>query len=116
MTTTLKPHPTLGAVEAMRLRESFERVLDDGSRDVTVDLSEVRRLSAAGLTAVTHFLARGRRTGLRVELRLPRSAGAREVIEQSGLEPFLVDGGMWKAPRTRHTGHMESTASVAQAA
>ena len=112
-TTTLRPHPVLGAVEAMRLRDTIDRVLEDGSRSINLDMTGVRELSAAGLAAVTNLLAQGRRTGFAVRLLLPEDPEATEVIEQADLGRFLAPGGIWNRSSSRHTGPMEPHTAVA---
>ena len=107
-TTILRPPPVLGAVEAMRFRDTFKLVVEDGGTRVILDLTGVRELSAAGLAAITNLLAQGRRIGIPVRVLMPEegSAAAR-IIDQADLSRFLAPGGMWNALPTGHTGSME---------
>lgn len=63
-TVTLKPKAVLGPVEAMAFRVTSKQAIRNGVSGAIVDLTNVRELSLAGLAAVTHLLAEGRRIGL----------------------------------------------------
>ncbi|MCB1126013.1 MAG: STAS domain-containing protein [Verrucomicrobiae bacterium] len=97
-TTILRPLGVLGAVEAMDLRNNFQRVVDNRDSGVVVDLTGVQLLSAAGLAAVTNILGQGRRSGIQVRV-LPPEEGSEAalVIEQADLRRFLAPGGLWNA-------------------
>ncbi len=71
--TILRPPAVLGAVEAMRLRDTFELMVEVCGTGVIVDLTGVQELSAAGLAAVTNFLAQGRRIGTPIRVLLPEA-------------------------------------------
>ncbi|MCB1290035.1 MAG: STAS domain-containing protein [Mycobacterium sp.] len=95
-TAILRPLGVLGAVEAMDLRNNFQRIVDNGGSGVVVDLTGVQLLSAAGLAAVTNILGQGRRSGMQVRV-LPPEEGSEAalVIEHADLRRFLAPGGLW---------------------
>ena len=94
--TILRPPPVLGAVEAMRLRDTFELMVEVCGAGVIVDLTGVQELSAAGLAAVTNFLSQGRRIGTPIRVLLPEAGTeAARVIDQADLRRFLAPRGMW---------------------
>ena len=102
--TILRPNPMLDAVEAMRLRDDFTRVLEDGGNGVIVDLTGVQELSGAGLAAVTNLLAQGRRTGTTIRVLLPEPGSrAARIIDQADLRRFLAPGGRWNTMATRQS-------------
>lgn len=87
----LRPHPVLGPVEAMRLRQNFELVASAGRVRVVIDLTGVSALSAAGLAAVTHILMRGRRTRMPMRVLLPeQGSDAGQIIDHADLWRFLA--------------------------
>ncbi|KKE99822.1 hypothetical protein WN67_21995 [Mycolicibacterium obuense] len=87
----LRPHPVLGPVEAMRLRQNFELVASAGRVRVVIDLTGVSALSAAGLAAVTHILMRGRRTRMSMRVLLPeQGSDAGQIIDHADLWRFLA--------------------------
>lgn len=95
-TAILRPRGVVGPIEAMGLRDSFTRVLNNGASSVIVDLTGVQQLSAAGLAAVTNLLGQGRRSGIPVRV-LPPEEGSEAalIIELADLRRFLAPGGLW---------------------
>lgn len=102
--TILRPPAMLGAVEAMRLRDTFALLVEAGGDGVIVDLTGVQELSAAGLAAVTNFLAQGGRLGIPIRVLLPEAgSGAARVIDQADLRRFLAPTAMGNTVPCTHT-------------
>ncbi len=72
----LKPEGRLNMVAAPRLRSAIERLVQDGSTRVVLDLSDVSFMDSSGLGAVIAGLKRARQAG--GDLRL---AGAGEQVQ-----------------------------------
>lgn len=76
---------------APRLREELLRVVADGARMVTVDLSELAFIDSTGLSVLITGLKRLREQGGEMALRSP-TPGTRRVLEITGLtEVFAID-------------------------
>lgn len=107
-TAILRPRPMLSAVEAMNLRDSFKRVLENGGTGVVVDLTGVQELSAAGLAAVTNLIGQGRKAGIPVRVLMPEDGtGAARIVQQADLGRFLAPGGVWNTLPTDHSGSVK---------
>ena len=75
---------------APQLREELLRVISDGARMVTVDLSELAFVDSTGLSVLITGLKRLRQQGGEMALRSP-TPGTRRVLEITGLtEVFAV--------------------------
>lgn len=98
----LRPSCVVDPVEAMRLRDNFNLVVEAGRVGVILDLTGVQELSTAGLIAVTHIIARGRRGGISIRLLLPECKEAARVIENADLWRFLRLGGTWNPLPPEH--------------
>ncbi len=104
----LRPGPLLSAVEAMNLRDSFKRVLENGGTGLVVDLTGVQELSAAGLAAVTNLVGLGRRSGIPVRVLMPEEGnGAARIVQQADLGRFLAPGGVWNTLPNDHSGSVK---------
>ncbi len=110
-TAILRPLGALGAVEAMDLRNNFQRVVDNGDSGVVLNLTGIQLLSAAGLAAVTNILGQGRRSGIQVRV-LPPEEGSEAalVIEQADLRRFLAPGGHWNVLANEQRGEVARSA------
>ena len=61
--TTLQIRGELDALSAGELRPLLDRVVEDGSRDVTVDLSQLRLVDSSGVGALVSLYKRVRACG-----------------------------------------------------
>lgn len=76
---------------APQLREELLRVVADGAKMVTVDLSELAFIDSTGLSVLITGLKRLRQQGGEMALRSP-TPGTRRVLEITGLtEVFSID-------------------------
>ena len=91
--TIFRPSPTLGPVEAHRLRNNVDLAGGVSDAGVIVDLSGVEELSGAGLAAVTNLVARSRRSGIPVRVLMPAAgSAAARTIDLADLGRFLAPG------------------------
>jgi len=67
----LRPEGRLNMVAAPRLRSAIERMVDDGSTRIVLDLSDVTFIDSSGLGAVIGGLKRARQGG--GDLRIARA-------------------------------------------
>lgn len=65
--TTLQIRGELDALSAGELRPLLDRVVEDGRRDVTVDLSQLRLVDSSGVGALVSLYKRVRACGGQVE-------------------------------------------------
>ncbi|OAN34470.1 hypothetical protein [Mycolicibacterium iranicum] len=94
--TIVRPGSDLGPLEAIRLRDHFALLAEKGHCGIIIDLTGVRRLSGAGVAAVTNVVTRGARSGISVRVLLPEEGSpAARFIDQADLRRFLRPGGVW---------------------
>lgn len=65
-TTILRVRGELDALSAPELRPILDRLIDDGRREITVDLSELRMIDSSGVGALVGLYKRVRAAGGRV--------------------------------------------------
>jgi len=62
-TTIVHVRGELDALSAPELRPVFDRLVEDGLRDITVDLSELRLIDSSGIGALVGLYKRTRANG-----------------------------------------------------
>jgi anti-sigma B factor antagonist len=62
-TTTVHVRGELDALSAPELRPVFDRLVEDGRRDITIDLSELRLIDSSGVGALVGLYKRTRAQG-----------------------------------------------------
>ena len=72
-----------------RLRAELIRLIDDGCRDLVVDLSELALIDSTGLGVLVGVMKRALQHGGAMVLRSPRPA-ARKVFDITGLDRVFV--------------------------
>jgi anti-anti-sigma factor len=82
----------LDGVDAPRLHDAADLMLDDGVRDLVIDCDGVTFIDSGGLQVIVSAHTRAEAKGGTLTLRRP-SALARQVFELTGLDAILrIDG------------------------
>ena len=81
---------TLDVMQAAAARSAVAESIGPRTATLTVDLSDVDRLDAAGLAGVTAPVMSARRLGIAVAVVPPRTGEARRVADQTGVLALLA--------------------------
>ncbi len=86
----IAPDEELDITTVDDFRADLQRVLENGTEDLVVDLSEVGFIDSTGLSAILHFESKLRRDGRRLAIVAPRGTAAAMLFTLSGLRTQLA--------------------------